>query len=72
MELFSVHKQRKFADIVMLKFVGVGVHRAYKIGILNHGEEETLGDGAQDGVVDRQGFDPAENVNVLSSTLVML
>jgi len=54
------------------KFLGFRVHRAYKIGILNHGKEETFGDGAQDGVVDRQGFDPADNMNVLSSTLVML
>ena len=40
----------------MLEFVGFRVHCAYKINILNHGEEETFGDGAQDGVVDRQGF----------------
>ena len=40
----------------MLKFVGVRVHCAYTIGILNHGEKETFEDGAQDGVVDRQGF----------------
>ena len=40
----------------MPKFVGVRVKCAYKIGILNNGEEETLGDVAQDGVVDRQGF----------------
>ena len=40
----------------MPKFVGVRAHCAYKIGIPNHGEEETFGDGAQDGVVDRQGF----------------
>jgi len=44
------------ADIIMLKCIRVGVLRAYKIGILNHGEEETFGDGAQDSVVYRQGF----------------
>jgi len=44
----------------------------YKIGILNHGEEETFGDVAQDGVVDWQWFWFVENGNVLSSTLVML
>ena len=40
----------------MLKFVGARVHCAYEIGILNHGEEETFRAGAQDGVVDTQGF----------------
>ena len=52
MVLFSVDKKRKIADIVMAKFVGVRVNCAYEIGILNHGEEETLRDVAQDGVVD--------------------
>ena len=55
----------------MLKFVGVRVHCAYKIGILNHGEEECLGKGPKTASIDRD-FDPAKNVNVLSSTLVML
>ena len=40
----------------MLKFVPVGVLRPYKIRILNYGEKEAFWDGAQDGVVDRQGF----------------
>ena len=40
----------------MMKFVVVGVHGAYKYGILNHGEEEKLGYGALVGVVYRQGF----------------
>ena len=40
----------------MLKFVGVPVHCACKIGILNHSEEETFRYRTQDGVVDRQGF----------------
>jgi len=40
----------------MSQFVGVRVHRVYKIGILNQNEEETFGDVPQDGVVDGQGF----------------
>ena len=56
----------------MLKFEGVRVHCAYKIGILSHGEEEPFGDGAQDWLSIDRDFDPAENVIVLSSTLVML
>jgi len=54
--MFSVLEQRKIANIVMLKFVRVGVKRAYKIGVLNHSEHETLWDGAQDGDVDRKGI----------------
>ena len=53
---FPFTNSKKIAKVVMLKFVGVRVHCAYKIGILNHGEEEMFGDGAQDGVVDRHGF----------------
>ena len=56
----------------MLKFVRFGVRRIYKIGVLNHSEQEAFWDGTEGSVVDRQGFDPAENVNVLSSTLVRL
>ena len=56
----------------MLKFVGIRVHCAYKIGILNHGEEEPFWDGAQDGVVYREGICPSDNVKVLTSTHVML
>ena len=40
----------------MLKFVGIRVHCAYKVGIFNHGEDETFGDGAQEVFVDRPGF----------------
>jgi len=40
----------------MLKFVGARDHFAYKISIFNHGEEETFGVGAQDGVVESQGL----------------
>ena len=36
----------------MAKFVGVRVNCAYEFGILNHGEEETFRNTAQDGVVD--------------------
>jgi len=39
----------------MSKFVEFRVHCAYEFGILNHGDE-TFGDVAQGGVVDRQGF----------------
>ena len=56
----------------MLEFVGVRVHCAFKIGILNYGEEETLGTGPKTALSIDRDFDPAENVNVLSSTLVML
>jgi len=48
-ELFTVHKERKIAD-VMLKFLRVAVQRTVKICILNHGE------GTQDGFVNREGF----------------
>jgi len=54
----------------MLKFVGIRVHCAYKIGILNHGEEH--GTGHKTAFSIDRDFDPAEKVNVLSSTLVML
>jgi len=40
----------------MLKFVGIRVHCAYEVGILNHGEKETFRHRTQDGVVDRQGL----------------
>jgi len=40
----------------MLESVGVRVHCAYKICILNHGEEKMFWDGVQHSVVDRQGF----------------
>jgi len=54
--LFSVDKKLNIADIVMAKFVGVRFNCVYEIGILNHGEEETFRDVAQDGVVDGYGF----------------
>ena len=56
MEMFTVQKQRKIADILMLRSVWFGVQRTDKIGVLNHGEQENFGDGTQDGVVNRQGF----------------
>jgi len=40
----------------MLKLVGIRVHCDYKIGILNHGEEETFRHESQDGVVEKQRF----------------
>jgi len=52
MELITVHKQRKIADVVMLKFVRVAVQRTDKIGVLNHGEQETFRNGTLYGVVD--------------------
>jgi len=52
MVLFSVDKKGKFVDIVMAKFVGIHGNCAYEIDILNHGEEETIRDTAQDSVVD--------------------
>ena len=56
----------------MSKFVGVRVHRAYKIGILNHREQEVFWDAPNTALYIDWDIDPAENVNVLSSTLVML
>ena len=56
----------------MLKFVGIRVHCAYKIGILNHGEEETFGTGPKTALSIDRDLEPAENVKVQSSTLVML
>jgi len=56
----------------MLKFIGVRVPCAYEIGILNHGEELTFGAGPKLALSIDRNFHPAENVNVLSSTLVML
>jgi len=56
----------------MPKFVGVRVHCAYNIGIVNHGEEETLGTEPKTPLSIDRYFDPAENVNVLISNLVML
>ena len=56
----------------MLKFAGVRVHCSYKIGILNHSEEETFGDRLKTALSIDRDFDPAENLNVLSSPLDML
>ena len=49
-ELFIVHKQRKIADILMLKFVRVAATRTIKICVLNNGEQQTFRDGTQEGV----------------------
>jgi len=43
-----------------------------KIGVHKHGLQQTFWDATQDGVVYKKNLDPAENVNVLSSTLVRL
>jgi len=56
----------------MSKFVGVRVHCAYKNCIVNQDEEETLRTGPKTALSIERYFDPAENVNVLISTLVML
>jgi len=56
----------------MLKFVGIRVHCAYKIRILNHLKRRRFGTGPKTALSIDRDFDPAENVNVLSSTLVML
>ena len=56
----------------MLKFVGIRVHCAYKIGILNHGEEETLGTGPKMTFSIHTNFDSADDVKVLNFTNVML
>jgi len=55
-ELFIVHKQRKIADILMLKFVRIAATRTVKICVLNNGEQQTFRDGTQDGVIYGQGF----------------
>ena len=55
-ELFTVHKQRIIVDVIMLKFVRVAVQRTVKICFLNHGKQQTLRNGTQDGVVYEQGF----------------
>jgi len=39
-ERCPVQKQRKIADIVMLKYVRVAVQRTDKNGIIKHGEKE--------------------------------
>ena len=49
-ELFIVHKQRKIADILMLKFVRIAATRTVKICVLNNGEQQTFRDGTQDDV----------------------
>jgi len=63
-ELFTVHKQRKIAGVIMLKFGRVTVQQTVKICVLNHGEQQTYS-------IDKD-LDPAANVNVLSSTIVRL
>jgi len=55
-EQCTIKKQRKFADVVMLKFVRFAVKRTFKISILYHGEQQTFWDGTQDGIVNIQGF----------------
>jgi len=44
--MFPFHRQRKIADIVLLKSVSVAVQRTDKIVVLKHGEQEAFGDGA--------------------------
>ena len=61
---------RKFADI-MSKFVGVCVHCAIEISVLNHGEQQTFGEGVSTALSIDRDYDPAENLNVLRWTLVM-
>jgi len=56
----------------MLKFARFAPQRTYEICVLNHGEQQTFRDGTQHSVVYGEELDPAENVNVLSSTLVRL
>jgi len=51
-ELIPVRKQRKVADLVILKFVRLAVQRTDNIGVFKHGELETFRVGTQDGVVD--------------------
>jgi len=64
MKQFPVLKQRKNADIVLLKFERVAVQRTAKIGVLNHGEQETFRDGTRAALSIDKVFDPAENMNV--------
>jgi len=52
-EMFTVQKQRKITDVVMLKFVPVAVQRTDKICNLYHGEQQIFHHGTQDGVVHR-------------------
>jgi len=56
----------------MLNFVRVVFLRAYKIGLLNHGEQEAFCDGPNTALSMDSDFDPTNNLKVLSSTLVML
>ena len=50
-------------EIVISKYVRLGAQRAKKICVLYHGEQRTIGDDSQNGVI---------YVNVLSSALVNL
>jgi len=56
----------------MLKFVPVAVQRTDKICFLNYGEQQIFGVGHRTALSTNKDFDPAENVNALSSTLVRL
>jgi len=71
-ELLTVQRQWIITDIIMLKFVPVAVQRTDKICFLNYGEQQIFGVGHRTALSTNKDFDPAENVNALSSTLVRL
>jgi len=67
MELFTVQKLRKIADVLMLKFLRVAVTRT-----VNDGEHQTFYGGSKTALSMESNFDPAANANVLNSNLVRL
>jgi len=70
--MFPIYIQRKITDIIILKSVWFAAQRTDKVGVLNHGQQETLALGPMTLLSIGTDFDPAEDVNVLSSTLVRL
>jgi len=70
--MFRVQKNRKFVDIVVPKFVSVGVQGAIEIGVLIMANIRRLGMGPSTTLSIHRDFDPAENVKAFTFTLVRL
>ena len=56
----------------MSKFVGVCVHWAIEISVLNHGEHQTFREGLKHCIIDRPGFEQSRKYKGLEVTLVTL
>ena len=72
MHTFPFHKERVFVEIVVPKYVRVGVQWAFKYAFLIIVYSRRLVLGPSTAFSIDRDFDPAENVKVLRSTLFVL